>query len=96
MKKLSIKKLTDMERRRIQEKLATTEPGTEEYQKLLKAREQLEDIESKRRDGKVKSVDVWKAFLAIGSTIGIVLADFWIPAIGNKLRLQDFVKRLFK
>ena len=95
-KKLSLKKLADMERRKIQEKLAETEPGTEEYQKLLKAREQLEDIETKRRDGRIKPIDVAKMLLAIASTLGLVLADYWIPALGSKLKLGEIAKHLFK
>ena len=92
----SLKKLADMERRKIQEKLASTEPGTDEYKRLLAAREQLEEIESKRRDGRIKPIDAMKLLLALASTIGLVLADYWIPSVVSKLKLGEVARHLFK
>lgn len=94
--KTTMKKLADNERRRIQEALSKTEPGSEEYTKLLKQREQLEDIESKRRDGRIKPSDWLKVFVTITTTTGLVLADFWIPAVASKIKLGDAARHLFK
>lgn len=92
----SLKKLADLERRKLQEKLSNTEPGTDEYKKLLAAREQLEDIEAKRRDGRIKPIDAAKLLLALASTVGLVLADYWIPSVVSKLKLGEVAKHLFK
>jgi hypothetical protein len=50
-------KLANAERKRIMEALTKAEPGSDEYDKLLKQKEKLEDIEAKRRDGKIKPID---------------------------------------
>lgn len=92
----SIGKLEQMERRRIQEALAKAEPGSEEHAKLLKAREQLEDISAKRRAGHVKPADVLKTVVGVGTTVAVISADAWIPAVASKLRLQDLVSKMFK
>lgn len=92
----SISKLEAMERRRIQEALAKATPGSDEHTKLLKAREQLEDISAKRRAGSIKPADVMKVLVSVGTTIGVITADAWIPAVASKLRLQDMVSKLFK
>ena len=94
--KPSMKKLADAERRRIQEALAKCDPGSEEYTKLLKKRESLEDIEAKRRDGRIKASDWLKVFVGITTTTGVILADFWIPAVASKLRLGEVAKHIFK
>lgn len=92
----SINKLEAIERRRIQEALAKAEPGSEEHTKLLKAREQLEDISAKRRAGNIKPADVLKTVVGVGTTIAVISADAWIPAVASKLRLQDMVSKIFK
>ncbi len=92
----SISKLEAMERRRIQEALAKAELGSEEYAKLLKAREQLEDISAKRRAGNIKPADVLKTVVGVGTTVAVISADAWIPAVASKLRLQDLVSKMFK
>lgn len=92
----SLTKLANAERRRIQEALTKCEPGTEEYAKLLKQRESLEDIEAKRRDGRIKATDWLKVFVGIMTTTGVILADFWIPAIAGKLKLGEMAKHIFK
>lgn len=97
MKKMKgFKKLVDAERRRIQEALAKCEPGSDEYSKLLKQRETLEDVEVKRREGRIKASDWFKAIVGIATTTGIVLADFWIPAVSSKLKLGEVAKQFFK
>ena len=92
----SISKLEAMERRRIQEALSKATPGSDEHTRLLKAREQLEDISAKRRAGYIKPADVMKVLVSVGTTIGVITADAWIPAVASKLRLQDMVAKLFK
>lgn len=92
----SIAKLEQLEKRRIQEELAKAAPGSEEYTKLLKAREQLEDISAKRRAGHIKACDVMKVLVSVGTTIGVITADAWIPAVASKLRIQDMISRMFK
>lgn len=92
----SIAKLEQLEKRRIQEELARATPGSDEYTKLLKAREQLEDISAKRRAGHIKAGDVMKVLVSVGTTIGVISADAWIPAVASKLRIQDMISKMFK
>lgn len=89
-------KLEELERRRIQEAMAKAEPGSEEHAKLLKAREQLEDISAKRRAGSIKPADVLKLCVSFGTTLCVVTSDIWIPTVASKLKLQDMVSKFLK
>lgn len=89
-------KMANNERKRIMEALAKAEPGTEEYDKLLKQKDKLEEIEAKRRDGRIKAIDYFKFFASIGTTAAIVTADQWIPCVAQKLKLSEFVQKLIR
>lgn len=89
-------KLADAERKRIMDALAKEEPGTDAYDKLLKEKEKLEEIEAKRRDGRIKPIDYFKCIVSVGTTAAIITADQWIPCVGQKLKLGEFVQRLIR
>lgn len=89
-------KLANAERKRICEALAKATPGSDDYDKLLKQKEKLEDIEAKRRDGKIKPIDWFKAIVTIGSTAAVVTADQWIPCVAQKIKLSEFVSKLVR
>lgn len=89
-------KIAQEERKRLREKLKSVEPGTEEYEKILKQLKEFEEIEAKRRDGRVKPLDWFKFLTGLGIT-GIALgADFLIPAAMQKLKLTEFAAKLIK
>lgn len=89
-------KMADAERKRIMEALAKTEPGTDAYDRLLKEKSQLEEIEAKRRDGRIKPIDYFKFFASIGTTAFVVTADQWIPCVAQKLKLSEFVQKIVR
>lgn len=89
-------KMADSERKRIMEALAKAEPGTDEYDKLLKQKDKLEEIEAKRRDGRIKPVDYFKFFASLGTTAAIVTADQWIPCVTQKLKLSEFIQKIIR
>lgn len=89
-------RFANAERKRIMEALAKAKPGTDEYDKLLKQKEKLEDIEAKRRDGKIKPIDWFKALVSIGTTAAVVTADQWIPCVAQKINLSEAVKKLVR
>lgn len=89
-------KLANAERKRIMEALAKAKPGSDEYDKLLKQKEKLEDIEAKRRDGKIKPIDWMKTFVTIGTTAAVVTADQWIPCVAQKINLSEAVRKLIR
>ena len=89
-------KLANAERKRICEAMTKAKPGTDEYDKLLKQKEKLEDIEAKRRDGRIKPIDYFKAIVTIGSTAAVVTADQWIPCVAQRIKLSEFVQKLVR
>ncbi len=89
-------RLANAERKRIMEALAKAKPGSDEYDKLLKQKEKLEDIECKRRDGKIKPIDWFKALVSIGTTAAVVTADQWIPCVVQKINLSEAIKKLVR
>lgn len=89
-------KMANSERKRIMEALAKAEPGTAEYDKLLKEKSQLEEIEARRREGRVKPIDYFKFFVSVGTTAFVVTADQWIPCVAGKLKLSEFVQKLVR
>lgn len=90
------KKAADAERKRINEAMAKVEPGTEEYSKLLRQRNALEEIEAKRQDGRIKPIDVFKFGGTVVTTAFVVTADCWLPNVASKLRLGEMIGRLVK
>jgi ArsR family metal-binding transcriptional regulator len=91
-----LEKLVATERRKLMEALAKEKPGTEAYDKIQKNIEKLEDIESKRHDGRIKPIDVFKAVVTIGSTAAVVTADQWIPCVAQKVKLSEFAQKLIR
>ena len=89
-------KLANAERKRIMEALAKAKPGSDDYDKLLKQKEKLEDIEAKRRDGRIKPIDWFKALVSIGTTAAVVTADQWIPCVAQKINLSEAIKKLVR
>lgn len=89
-------KLVATERKKLMEALAAEKPGTEKYDKLQKQIEKLEDIEAKRRDGRIKAIDVFKAVVTIGSTAAVVTADQWIPCVAQRIKLSEAVQKLIR
>lgn len=89
-------KLANAERKRIMEALAKAKPGSDDYDKLLKQKEKLEDIEAKRRDGRIKSIDWFKMLVSIGTTAAVVTADQWFPCVIQKVNLSEAIKKLVR
>lgn len=89
-------KLANEQRRRIMEALAKAKPGSDDYDKLLKQKEKLEDIEAKRRDGRIKPIDWFKMLVSIGTTAAVVTADQWIPCVAQKINLSEAVRKLIR
>lgn len=92
----TFKKWLNAERQKVNKALSETDAGTEKYDKLLKQREQLEDIERKRLDGTVKPIDLFRFFATTATTAAVVTADLWMPNVTNKLRLTDMINKLVK
>lgn len=91
-----VSKIVAKEREKLMEALAKEKPGTEKYDKLQKQIEKLEDIEAKRRDGRIKAIDVFKAVVTIGSTAAVVSADQWIPCVTQRIKLSEAVQKLIR
>lgn len=89
-------KLANAERKRIMEALAKAKPGSDDYDRLLKQKEKLEDIEAKRRDGRIKPIDWFKALVSIGTTAAVVTADQWIPCVAQKINLSEAIRKLIR
>lgn len=92
----NFKKMADEQRARINAALQEAEPGSDVYDKLLKQRMALEEIESKRQNGRIEPKDWFKIASSIIVTGGILTADAWIPSVASKLKLSEFVSRLIK
>lgn len=92
----SLKKAMEAEKQRLVEKLAKTEPGTAEYAELQKQLGGFTIMEEKAQDGKMTPADWVKLGGTLVSTGLIVTADQWFPQVASKLRLSDFVTKLFK
>lgn len=90
------KKLADAQRARILAKLGETEPGTKEYRELQMQLEAFDVMEEKRSSGSIKAADVLKFAGTMLSTGLIITADQWIPAVGQKLRLSEFVSKIIR
>ena len=91
-----VSKIVATERKKLMEALANEKPGTEKYDKLQKQIEKLEDIETKRKAGCIKSIDVFKAVVTIGSTAAVVTADQWIPCVMQRIKLSEAVQKLIR
>lgn len=89
-------KMANEQRRRIMEALAKAKPGSDDYDKLLKQKEKLEDIEAKRRDGRIKPIDWFKMLVSIGTTAAVVTADQWFPSVLQKVNLSEAVRKLIR
>ena len=89
-------RLADEQRQRINEALMNVEPGSDAYDKLLKQRMEIEEIEAKRRDGRIKPCDWFKFATSVIVTGAIISADAWVPNVAGKLRIGDFVAKLVK
>lgn len=90
------KKLADAQRARILAKLDQTEPGTKEYRELQAQLEAFDVMEEKKSSGSIKPTDVLKFAGTMLSTGLIITADQWIPAVGQKLRLSEFVSKIIR
>lgn len=90
------KKAVDAQRKRILEKLNTVEPGTKEYRELQYQLGGFDIMEEKQSSGNVKPADWLKFGGTLISTGLIVTADHWIPTLGSKLRLSEFVGKIFR
>lgn len=92
----SLKKAVEAEKQRLAEKLAKTEPGTAAYAELQKQLGGFTIMEEKDRDGKMTPADWVKLGGTLVSTGLVITADQWFPQVAGKLRLSDFVGKLFK
>lgn len=92
----SIKKLEKQEKKRLLAKLAETEPGTKEYRDLQSQLGAYSIIDEKNRNGQVTIKDVVNWSLAGIGTVGVVLADQFVPQVLSKIKLGEAAKKLFK
>lgn len=93
---IQFNRIAQQERKRLREKLKTVEPGTEAYDKILKQLKEFEEIETKRRDGRIKPLDWFKFVTGLGIA-GLALgADCILPNAINKLRLTDVAAKILK
>ena len=92
----SIKKLEKQEKKRLLEKLQQTEPGTKEYRDLQSQLGAYSIIDEKNRNGQVTIKDVVNWSLAGIGTVGVVLADQFVPQVLSKIKLGEAAKKLFK
>lgn len=95
-KKFNFNDMANAQRERILKELDKTKPGTQEYSKLQNQLGAFDIMEEKQSSGKVKASDWLKFAGTMVSTGLIITADQWIPAVGNKLRLSEFVGKLFR
>lgn len=92
----SIKKMEKEERKRLLNKLAETEPGTKEYRELQVQLGAFSIMDEKSRNGKITAKDICSWTLAALSTGAVIAADQLIPQVGNRLKLGDMAKKIFK
>lgn len=90
------KKAVDTQRKRILERLNSVEPGTKEYRELQNQLGAFDIMEEKQSSGTIKPADWLKFGGTLISTGLIVTADHWIPTLGSKLRLSEFVGKIFR
>ena len=92
----SIKKMEKEELKRLLEKLSATEPGSKEYRELQSQLGAYSIMDEKARSGKITAKDVVGWSLAALSTGAVIAADQLIPQVGNRLKLGDMAKKIFK
>jgi hypothetical protein len=99
-KGLDFDRLADEQAARIYEKLDETEVGTKEYRELQNQLGAFEIMKEKRRNGTITKAQwvMWVLdFLKSTTTLGLILtADFLLPRIIEKLKLNEGITRLFK
>ena len=99
-KKFSFEAAAEKEAERIYEKLSKCEPGSKEYRELQNQLGAYEIMKEKRKSGVVSKSEWLKFvlnFLATAMLTGITLtADYWIPMLSSKLKIEELVKRLVK
>lgn len=99
-RKFSFEDAAEMQAERIYEKLEEVEPGTKEYRELQNELGAFEIMKEKRRQGKI-SVSEWSMFCAkfLLQTLmmGLVLtADWWIPRVSQRLKIEEMLTRFMK
>lgn len=92
----TLRKAMRSEKERLVSELAKAKPGTCEYAELQKQLGAYAIMEEKDRDGKMTPADWTKLAGTLVSTGLIVTADQWFPQVASKLRISEFVTRLFK
>ena len=91
-----IRKLELKEQERLLEELGKTKPGTKEYAELQKQLGAFTIMQEKRSCGNVKPVDVMKFTGTLLSTGLVITADQWAPRVIEKIKLSEFVQKIFK
>lgn len=72
MGKTTNKKLYEVEKQRLLKKLGETEPGTDEYKKIVLQLSDLEEANSKKKDNKDAII---KGSFAVGSVLAVLLFE---------------------
>ena len=90
------KKLETAQKERLYEALNGATPGTKEYRELQAQLGAFEIMDEKRKSGSVKASDVLKFTGILISTGALIAADAVVPNVAQKLRLGDFVSKLFR
>ena len=99
-KRFSFEAAAEKEAERIYEKLSKCEPGSKEYKELQNQLGAYEIMKEKRKSGEVSKSEWTKfilSFLFTAVLTGITLtADYWIPMVSSKLRIEEMIKRMIK
>ena len=93
---MNIKKSFDKQRERIMEKLDQTDPGTKEYRELQAQLGAFDIMQEKKSCGSVTAADWLKFAGTLVSTGLLITADQWFPAVTSKLKISEFVQKLFR
>lgn len=92
----TLRRAMQSEKERLAKALENAKPGTAEYNEIQKELGAFAIMEQKDREGKMTAAD-WTKLAGTLVTTGLVItADQWFPQVASKIKLSEFVGRLFK
>lgn len=92
----TLRRAMQSEKERLAKALGSAKPGTAEYNEIQKELGAFAIMEQKDREGSMHAADWMKLAGTLVSTGLIVTADQWFPQVASKLRISEFVTKLFK
>lgn len=92
----TLRRAMQSEKERLAKALENAKPGTAEYNEIQKELGAFAIMEQKDREGKMTAADWTKLAGTLVTTGLVVTADQWFPQVASKIRLGEFVTKLFK